>query len=107
MMIKKIDYTNSDGNWSLKVNKNNTIEVDFISTMVGTDFNTSNPRVYNIPNKLKEIEIEGEYVFLIYKNEVYQIKFDVDGNFIGDIYDTGGNHIDSFACFNFYEEILG
>lgn len=103
MSVKQaITYFSGDGNWSLKINNNNTIEVDFQCT--GEDFDTSNPRIYDIPKGIKEIELDREYVYIIYNKKVYQCKFEQDGNFVGDIFDICGTHIDSFACFNFFED---
>lgn len=99
-----IKYSTTDGNWTLKIKNNNTIEVDFQCT--DDEFDTSNPRVYDIPKGLKEIEVDGEYVYLIYKKKVYQCKFEDGGNFVGDIMETTGDHIETFACYNFFDDIF-
>jgi hypothetical protein len=100
---REIEYFSGDGQWSMKINWDNTIEVDFQCT--GEDFDTSSPRIYDIPEDITGIEHDAEYVFLTLKDKrVYQCKFEQDGAFIGDIIGANEEHEDSFACHDFFND---
>ena len=103
MSIRRtINYTGFDGNWTLNINWDNTIEVWFDSNKIDT---TQKSRVYNLLDGIKSIEHDTEYVTITYKDGGFiQFKFEIDGAFIGDMYYPNGDFADSCACYSFYDD---
>jgi|TARA_R110000822_G_scaffold6851_8_gene28645 hypothetical protein len=101
---RTIEYFSGDGQWTMNINSDNSIEVDF--QCAGEDFNTSKPRIYDIPKDIIGIEHDTEYVHLtVVDKRVYQCKFEQDGDFIGDIIGVNGEYEGSFAAYSFWDDL--
>lgn len=63
-------------------------------------------RTYTIPEKIVKIQHDTEYVFLYVEGKkFYQFKFEENNFLVGDIFTNDGEHLDSFSCYVFGEDI--
>ena len=98
-----ITFRDDTGAWYMHVKWDNTLEVDF--KCFDDEFETSNPRIYNVSEDITGIEHSCEYVHLTLKDKrVVQLKFEHNGAFIGDIIGVDGEHEDTFACHDFWDD---
>lgn len=99
---QEIKYKGSDGQWSLDINWDNTMMVTFKPDQDGYG---SGEREYTIPEDITGIEHNLEYVWLTLKDKrTIQLKFEIDGAFIGDILDREGEFLETFAGFSFWDD---
>jgi len=100
---REIYYKGFDGEWHMDVLSDNSIKVIFDPE--GDEFGPGE-RTYELPEDITKIEHDDEYVFLTLKDKrIFQFKFEIDGAFIGDILDSDGEFIDTFACYSFWDNI--
>jgi hypothetical protein len=101
-IIKEIRYKGYDGEWSMDIMTDNIILITFDPK--GDEFGAGQ-REYVIPEDIVSIEHNAEYVNLTLKDGgVFQFKFEIDGAFIGDMYNSDGEFIDTFACHSFWDD---
>jgi hypothetical protein len=99
---REIKYMGFDGMWYMDIMWNHTIKVTFDPE--GDEYGPGE-REYTIPEDITGIEHDTEYVHLTLKDKrVIQLKFEIDGAFIGDILDSKGEHLDTFACYSFWDD---
>jgi len=92
---RTIEYKGFDGLWRM--------DIDFDHKILITKGGEA--REYQIPKPITKIEHDTEYVFLYVEGgEFYQLKFEVENAFIGDLFNKDGEHIDTFACHKFGED---
>ena len=64
---------------------------------------------YRLPKGVDHITIDGEYIRILFKDGefMYQVKFEDGDCIVGDIFTSDGDeHIDSFMCHDFNEDII-
>jgi hypothetical protein len=90
----RASYIDHNVQWELKLDGQNVL--------VNCD---DESRTYTIPEPVTDFKVEDEYVFIYVEGgKYYQFKFEFDRFFVGDIFDTDGNHLDDFACHTFGED---
>jgi hypothetical protein len=99
--IQKILYSDSEyivyRNWLMQVNKDDN-EV----TVIHAGF--LERRVYDIPNPIKKVVHEEEYVYIYTDINIYQFKFETGCFLVGDVLDFDFEFLEEFAMYVFGED---
>ena len=91
---KKIFYED----WKMIIQSDGQVEIT----------KSNETRVYNIPEDIRDIVEEDNYVFIYVDDseiKFYQFKFELDNFLVGDSFDLENEFLDSFACHVFGEKV--
>ena len=91
---KKIFYED----WKMIIQSDGQVEIT----------KSNETRVYNIPEDIRDIVEEDNYVFIYVDDseiKFYQFKFELDNFLVGDSFDLENEFLDSFAYHVFGEEV--